>query len=55
MEVCRECNRTVYSNFQLIQTSRKSKVVICNDCMKKVYGKEVDGAGDSKESLREHK
>lgn len=55
MEVCRECNRTVYSGFQLIKTARKTTVVICDECMKKIYGKEVASAGDSKESLREHK
>ena len=55
MEVCRECNRTIYSDFQTIQTSRKSKVIICNDCISKMQGKRPDNARDSKESLREHK
>lgn len=55
MALCRECNRTIYSNYQLIQTSRKNTVVICNDCIAKLYGKRPDNARDSKESLREHK
>lgn len=55
MEVCIECKREIYSNFQTIQTSRKSKVIICNDCISKMQRKEADNARDSKESLREHK
>lgn len=55
MVVCRECNKTKYSDYQEIKTGRKSVVIICNDCWAKLYGKRPDNARDSKESLREHK
>ena len=55
MAVCRECEKTIYSSYQEIKTTRKSVVIICNDCIAKLYGKRPDNARDSKESLREHK
>lgn len=55
MEICQECKKEIFCNFQVIQTTRKSKVVICNDCIAKMTRKEVDHARDSTESLREHK
>ena len=55
MAVCRECEKTIYSSYQEIKTVRKTTVIICNDCLTKLYGKRQDNARDSEESLREHK
>ena len=55
MAVCRECEKIIYSSYQEIKTGRKTTVVICNDCIAKLYGKRPDNARNSKESLREYK
>lgn len=44
--ICRECNREVIGNYQMIQTKRKTTVYICNECLKKIR-EEVQSARNS--------
>ena len=32
---CRECKKEVLDNYQIIETKRKDKIYICNECLKK--------------------
>ena len=47
MPICRECNKEVVNNYQTIQTKRKTTVVICNECLKKIK-EECQSARNSK-------
>lgn len=35
--ICRECEKEVLS-YQTIHTKRKTKIYICNECLKKIKG-----------------
>lgn len=50
MPICRECNKDVVSNYQTIQTKRKTTIVICNECLRKER-EEAKRARDSKQSV----
>lgn len=34
--ICRECNREVLTKYQTIETKRKTKTHICNECLGKM-------------------
>lgn len=34
--ICRECNREVLTEYQTIEIKRKTKIHICNECLKKM-------------------
>lgn len=54
MAICRECGRDWLTNYQTIQTKRKSTVIICNECLGKMK-EEAKRARDSQKPIREHK
>lgn len=45
--VCRECNKEKMDDYQTIETKRKTKIYICNDCVEKMRN-EAQRARDSK-------
>lgn len=49
MAICVECNREILINYQTIETKRGSKVIICDECMKKY--RRSDSARDSKKPV----
>lgn len=52
MVVCSECDKEIWTGYQTIQTKRKTTRYICKECYKKLFGKEVNSARDSKESTQ---
>ncbi len=48
MPVCMECKRDVLADYHEIETKRKTKLIICYECWRKLHRKEVNGARDSK-------
>lgn len=48
LQICSYCQKEVFTNYQSIETKRKSKIIICSDCLKQTQRKEVDSARDSK-------
>lgn len=52
MVICSECNKATYTDYQTIQTKRKTTRYICKECYKRLFGKEVNSARDSKESTQ---
>jgi len=54
MPICRDCNKDVAGNFQTIETRRKTKIIICNECLAKYKRKEVNSANNSSEPVRQY-
>ena len=48
MPICSSCHKETLHNYHSIETKRKSKLIICSDCLKQTQRKEVDSARDSK-------
>lgn len=52
MVICRDCGKEIINGqYQEIHTKRKTKIYICNECVKKLFGKEVINADNSKQSV----
>ncbi len=54
MAICRECGKDWALDYQEIQTKRKTKVIICNQCLREMQ-EEAKRARDSQKPIREHK
>lgn len=44
MAICMDCKKDKLTDYQEINTRRKTKVIICNECLKKYQRKEVASA-----------
>ena len=55
MVTCNQCNKQTCKQCHEIKTKRGTTYYICPECYKKMTGKDIEIAGDSKESVRQHK